>query len=624
MSDSANALAGIGDSQQPMEIPQDVAAAAPVVSAPALAGDVAANAHALSTADPTPGKPGGWAKAILGGVQNALAGIHNSPGGLFYQASEGARDVQARQDRLKQQAFENQQKTQQMSREEAIARATIAHENIQTLYTGQLMSQLSNENQQKMVDMGLDASSTLATSGAPVIQENLTESDAQRLVQEKKLDPSYQHAYPTGRIPDPTGAKDPSGNPRMITTWTVFGNTNGQIALNGKDASTLDFPEKSTMSTGLYHTLYTRSMSAEAARLHMQQVADEAEVGQIQASRNIEVKKAEPDWGVALGQANGNLLDAQKLFTARFPDKAGIVPEFAGGTDKWTDLVDKQQQQLQGVATLPKNEQEAAAQVVARKQTYDANPTPSNQALYQRAVDMQKGIQQVVQQERQFTSRLQEQNMEASKGIAQTNALAKTGFDEINKTWIDPHSGYSGALMQAKNTLNAIQGGADGNGLLTSMAPTMEVLGINHAAGISRISPQEAAAANLPGGWAEHWNAWATKAATGKLSPQLAKEGRELMGQIITSKHQQSIDNSRILALNGKLDPATVAVMDINGQPDTLSHQVRVQVLANPPKTPIPPGQTRVLASDNTYHLVPDLAAAKKIDPNLTVIGVGK
>jgi hypothetical protein len=629
MADSANALSGMSDSQEPMETPQGTGApgsAPPVMPSPidALAGDVAGNAKALSNANPTPQKPGGWARAILGGVQNALAGIHNSPGGLFYESSEGARQQQAIQRQQKQQAFENQQKQQTMSREEAIARATIAHESIQTLYTGQLMSQLSNENQQKLVDMGLDAAATLAASGAPVIQENLTEGDAQRLVQQKKLDPSYQHAYPTGRIPDPTGAKDPSGNPRMITTWTVFGNSNKQIELNGKGASALDFPEKSTMSSGLYNTLYTRSMSAAAGRLHMQQLADEAEAGRIQASRNIEVQKAEPDWGVSLGKAYGNLLDAQKDFVARFPDKAGLVPEFAGGVDKWTQLVDQQQRDLQGTATLPKNEEEAAAQTVARKQAYEAHPTPSNKALYDRAVDMQANIQQVVQRERQFTSDLQRTNNEALKGVQQGNELAKKGFDDINKAWTDPHTGFSGALMQARNTLNAIQAGADGNGLLTSMAPTMEVLGINHAAGISRISPQEAAAANLPGGWAERWNAWATKAATGKLSPQLANEGKQLMTQIITSKHQQSVQDTRMLAANSKIDPAQITVMDINGQPDTLAHQIRVGVMQNPPKTPIPPGKTRVLASDNTFHDVPNVDAAKKIDPNLTVIGVGK
>jgi hypothetical protein len=589
----------------------------------ALAGDVAGNAKALSNANPTPQKPGGWARAILGGVQNALAGIHNSPGGLFYESSEGARQQQAIQRQQKQQTFENQQKQQTMSREEAIARATIAHENIQTLYTGQLMSQLSDKNQKDLIETGKQAVQSLVAARTPIIQQDLTEADAQRLIKEKKLSPTTQHAYPTGQMEDPTGAKDPSGNPRLITTWTVLGDT-PNMQLSAEDAKLLGYPEGTTMNGRTFNTLYTGAMSAQAARLHTQQLLDEANLGALKASTNLEVQKYEKEWGVSLGKAYGNLLDAQKDFTARFPDQAGLVPEFAGGTDKFTALVDAQQRDLQGTATLPKNEEEAAAQTIARKQAYEAHPTPSNKALYDRAVDMQANIQQVVQRERQFTSDLQRTNNEALKGVQQENELAKKGFDDINKAWTDPHTGFSGALMQARNTLNAIQAGADGNGLLTSMAPTMEVLGINHAAGISRISPQEAAAANLPGGWAERWNAWATKAATGKLSPQLATEGKQLMTQIIASKHQQSVQDTRMLAANSKIDPAQITVMDINGQPDTLAHQIRAGVMQNPPKTPIPPGKTRVLASDNMFHDVPNVDAAKKIDPNLTVIGVGK
>jgi hypothetical protein len=622
MADSQSALAGIADEEAPdTGTPQ--AAPAPVVSAPVLAGQIADGANRAADSNPAPNAPGAWARHLMAGVQDALAGFGAEgrvpPGGALGGIGAGAREAQAR----RQQQFQNQLQTRQMSREEAIARATIAHENVQTLYTGQLMSQLSNENQQKLIETGKQAINSLIAAKTPIVQQDLTEADARKLVAEKKLDPTMQHAYPTGQIEDPTGAKDPSGNPRMLTTWTVMGDT-PDMKLGPEDAKIVGYPEGSTMNGRLFNTLYTGAMSAQAARAHMQQLADEANLGQLKASMNLEVQKAEKDWGVSLGKAYGNLLNAQQDFVKRFPDKAGLVPEFAGGVDKWTQLVDQQQRDLQGVATLPKNEQEAAAQVVARKQAYDANPTPSNKMLYDRAVDMETGIKTVVQRERQFSSDLQRQNNEALKGISQENELAKKGIDDINKTWTDPHTGFSGALMQANNTRAAIRAGADGNGLLTSMTPTMEVLGINHAAGISRISPQEAAAAGAPGGWAEKWDAWATKAASGKLTDQLAREGQQLMGQIVQGKFQQSLQSSRLLAANAHLDPATVRVMDINGQLDTLAHRVRQQFLSNPPKTPIPAGKTRVLASDDTFHDVPDVAAAKKIDPNLTVVGVGK
>lgn len=85
----------------------------------------------------------------------------------------------------------------------------------------------------------------------------------------------------------------------------------------------------------------------------------------------------------------------------------------------------------------------------------------------------------------------------------------------------------------------AIDASKDGNGLLTSFAPTMEVLGINAANGVHRISPAEAQAAQLPGGWAEQFNQWFDKASTGKMSPELQTEGKQLAGILLKSAHDR-------------------------------------------------------------------------------------
>lgn len=79
----------------------------------------------------------------------------------------------------------------------------------------------------------------------------------------------------------------------------------------------------------------------------------------------------------------------------------------------------------------------------------------------------------------------------------------------------------------------------DSNGLLTSFVPTMEVLGINAANGVHRISPAEARAAQLPGGWAERFNAWFDKAVGGKLSPQLVSEGKTLAKMLSKTAYQE-------------------------------------------------------------------------------------
>jgi hypothetical protein len=130
-------------------------------------------------------------------------------------------------------------------------------------------------------------------------------------------------------------------------------------------------------------------------------------------------------------------------------------------------------------------------------------------------------------------------------------------------------------------TKNSIQAGADGNGLATSLTPTMVVLGVNNFGQTHRISPAEATAAGAPGGVAERFNAWITKASSGKLSPQLAKEGNDIMDNLIVSAHRKAIINTRVIAGNSGLDPSTVTVTDIHGNPDTLARQVQISTPPN-------------------------------------------
>lgn len=96
------------------------------------------------------------------------------------------------------------------------------------------------------------------------------------------------------------------------------------------------------------------------------------------------------------------------------------------------------------------------------------------------------------------------------------------------------------ATQQSVGQLQAsIDAARDGNGLLTSFVPTMEVLGINASNGVHRISPAEAQAAGLPGGWVERFNAFFDKASKGKLSAQLQSEGKALAGILAKSAYQR-------------------------------------------------------------------------------------
>jgi len=120
----------------------------------------------------------------------------------------------------------------------------------------------------------------------------------------------------------------------------------------------------------------------------------------------------------------------------------------------------------------------------------------------------------------------------ATKEAAQVERESRQAIRKASEQYRDTQKSV-GQLSQA------IDGASDGNGLLTSFVPTMEVLGINAANGVHRISPAEAQAAQLPGGWAERFNAWFDKASTGKVSPELKTEGKQLAQILAKTSYQK-------------------------------------------------------------------------------------
>lgn len=372
MSTPDNPLAGM---QQPEEVPQDVSA--PITGAPpasVLAGDVATNAQALAQANPTPKAPGSWAKAIQGGIQNALAGIHNSPGGLFYQASEGARDDIDRANKVKQQQFENQQKTQQMTREEQIARATIAHENAATTHDQMLNANLSYDNRQKNISTGKLAIAPYEQAGAEVLQEGLDSSEAQNLIATKRLDPTQAHAFPTGEKPvlDANGQEqmDASGNPITRPTYTVVGDV-PQVTLAPEQAKFISdntaykFPEGTKMSGIVYGTVIQQATSAATARAAIDETRAEAGLKALDTQLKTDAAKMLPDWNMALSKAQNDpfkalsYLEADPRMKQKYPDAATLVQSLYGGPKEWQTLKDKQvdeQQKAQELAQKKKTE----------------------------------------------------------------------------------------------------------------------------------------------------------------------------------------------------------------------------------------------------------------------------
>jgi hypothetical protein len=162
----------------------------------------------------------------------------------------------------------------------------------------------------------------------------------------------------------------------------------------------------------------------------------------------------------------------------------------------------------------------------------------------------------------------------AAAASGRLTTFQNNGITANEKLLNDPHSGYLGTAAQLDQTRKSIIAGADGNALLTNMVPTMEVLGINHAAGISRISPAEATAAGLSPEWATRWNAWAQRAGTGSLSPELAKEGSALVDIIQDTQYRKLLQQQLISANGHHLSYGDVPSVDKNGEITTLDKAV--------------------------------------------------
>jgi hypothetical protein len=171
----------------------------------------------------------------------------------------------------------------------------------------------------------------------------------------------------------------------------------------------------------------------------------------------------------------------------------------------------------------------------------------------------QAAMEPFKQKERQFQA-----------GLSVNTELAKTANEKNRDYWADPQRGYVTAKQQFDTTNASIDAAKDGNGLLTSFVPTMEVLGMNVAAGVHRISPQESQAASLPGGYAERFNAWLDKASKGQLSPQLVQEGHQLVGILQTSAYNKTLAQSQMAAASGKIPYHQMPAMTPEGKITTL------------------------------------------------------
>jgi hypothetical protein len=534
--DGGGAVAGLGGgvpvaNQQP---------SAPVVSGPATNGPATHPSesiaqHVLSAlGGGNSNDPMHWARGILAGGLAAAANVGEVPRGAGWLAG-AARGAQGLQQERRQSALD-QSKLEDEKMQRTMWNATIAGETQRQQQAAALQPYVEAEHKAKLqeyADQHMKATQELLSvfsaagvdlSQYPEVKNSLDLTPDQK--QGLMSHPPTLMAVPNGEA---HGAGEDSAGVHLVPADTFVGakiKKDMPISIPATDDNGNPITKKITISAG------TPVMDA-AAIIQGTKVAIEAR------------QKA------LLSQA-----DVQQAINKNRAEELKNQPPPKDQLDTFTAKT------LPGYSHIQKSEMAGLQEEAKNARTVGELDKVQERALQLETLGTNREIAQ--------------QNIRANKDASVKSDLGKKGLEDINKTWTDPQHGFTQVQAQAEMTKNSIQAGMNGSGLATSLTPTMVVLGVNNFGQTHRISPAEAAAAGAPGGLAERFNAWITKAESGKLTPQLAKEGTDIMDNLIVSAHRKAITNTRVIVGNSGLDPSTVTVTDIHGEPDTLAHQIQV------------------------------------------------
>ena len=523
---------------------------APAVGGPATEGPaqphVSVARHILDALGGSGGGPMDWAKSTIAGALAGAANVGKVPEGAGWLtgAARGVQGVQQlqRQKMLDQrQATLDQSKLEDEKMQRQVWNANIAGETQRQQEAAELFKYAPAEHAAKLQELAdahlkfvQEQLAVFQSSGIDLSQYVEVKNQADLTPEQKQgltSHPPTLMAVPNGEAHD---AGQDNAGVHLVPSEVLIGaklKKDMPISIPASDEKGNPTTKQITISAG------TPAMAAAAI---LQGAKNQVDTQQKGLLRQTEVQQA----------INKNRAEELK----NQPPPKDQLHTFMGKT-------------LPGYTHIQRSEQEGLQQEAKNART---------------VAELDKVQERALQLETLGTNRdISQQNIRANKEASVKSELGKKGLDDVIKTWTDPQHGFTQVQAQAEMTKNSIQAGADGNGLATSLTPTMVVLGVNNFGQTHRISPAEATAAGAPGGVAERFNAWITKASSGKLSPQLAKEGNDIMDNLIVSAHRKAIINTRVIAGNSGLDPSTVTVTDIHGNPDTLANQVKVSTPPN-------------------------------------------
>jgi hypothetical protein len=301
-----------------------------------------------------------------------------------------------------------------------------------------------------------------------------------------------------------------------------------------------------------------------------------------------------------LGQNDPAVVAAQQVASNPQPTVQDILKAGSGLSFALQQNKDVQTANNAAAAGLPKNQQEAAAQLAAAQTSGDPTKIAKAQSVYDATT-------KAVQDERQFSSNLAAQNQAANKQIALQNALAQKGVADINKMWTDPREGFSQVAAQVDATKTILAQAKNGSELAASLQPVLTTLGINSFAGVHRISPAEVQAAGPQvGSLYRRLNSLLEKTTKGAVPPATLSEVGGIMDALIQGKYQTALNSTRQTVKNAGLSEDSIFV-------PTPNNYGALTALAQIPVTAIPSGAgVTVVDPRGVVHTFPDQASADK------------
>jgi len=358
-----------------------------------------------------PAGPGGWAKSLVGAAQSALSTIGETQTQNREHPNESIFETA---NRVKDARLQKVQQQQKIKTEEDKDRASIAHENVQTMYQQKLLHGLDDKANHEDIDNGKSAIQNFTThlsevglKPADVVAQDITEDQALKAIQDGHFDPSYNHMWPTGSFQpmDPKTGKpmvDDQGNPMIQKTFTVIGNV-PEVQLDAKNTKLINdnvagmnFKEGQPLSGAQAGSLIQQAMNHQAVQRKVDFDLEKADVDKLsmdqQKSQLTAINNLGPDFARAMAQSNGDLQAATNYMIGQHkirqivngepvmvPDPASVqmakdhpqgykdIMDAYGGAPKFSAIVDAQRKEQEQIRRDRAVEDEKAAKDLADK-----------------------------------------------------------------------------------------------------------------------------------------------------------------------------------------------------------------------------------------------------------------